>query len=427
MQNDLFKISSAICHSVKNFSQDSDEALLSMQVMLLALYNATSNGTIVKAEFNLDDISKLGLDIQYTEQQLEELINSGRFKDTLEIEIGDEMISLVKCAICQGTAVTVYFKDSLNSLILPTEKYSLFRLSELVCHHSAGGIALHMFLIAEQNENYVHSGDAHTYVFDFTKLCDILGLKYPTDVRPGRRLLDSLICKSLSDIRMTNKNFTLSFSSIKTGSSHRLTGIELYMSGLHCEGIYGLNQTELIADGEPWFSSNLGHIMGELISHNNTISFSLDSLGRCTAATSLLTREQVESYIHKGGTKLLPLGYDRVKATKGLDDRYALQKAHLIARRFSGPDTIANLIAGSVSLNKDMAKIENAIAKYLLSEDGAIVLYRVEPIYEDDCLIPCRVRLGAINLGPLDTPLKLSYEILNGVHIDYESKCEEAV
>ena len=62
MEKQLIKISNNICHSIKSLSVDPTDSLLAMQIIILSLLNAKSEGPMLKSEFDISEIpAKLGL------------------------------------------------------------------------------------------------------------------------------------------------------------------------------------------------------------------------------------------------------------------------------------------------------------------------------------------------------------------------------
>ena len=416
MKNTMTKISNVICRSIKNLTDDTSDALLTLQVIILALFYAKISNDETVSEFDLSDVHILGLGVQYSEEQLETIINlQAQLPSALEIK-NEQGVSerIIRGAVCRGTKIFVYFNPDLNSIIFPTADYSSFNLSALCGYHSANTLALYLLLVSEQNTAYVHSCSPYTYTFDFYHLCRQLGLKYPFKIRPGRVFMDCFMNAAIPELKARNPGLHVTYNIEKTKSARRLNNIDIHISGLKSDGVYGLSPTEVIGRGKPWFKDNIAPILDDLISNNTTMFFRRDSLGRCVSATALLTANSLIATGNQGGVKsIMPLGYDKVRHVKSKDDKYRIIKAHLIARRFSGPDAEKNLIVATAASNYEMYKLENSIAKYLQSESGTAVLYRVEPIYNEDCLVPQKIRIAAINLDQRDNKLQIAVEIIN--------------
>lgn len=423
MEKQLIKISNNICHSIKSLSADPTDSLLAMQIIILSLLNAKLEGNMLKSEFDISEIpTKLGLGIQYSAESLENMINNGHLISTIEIRHHNESIRLLKGAICVGTLITAVFNSELYEDIFPKDSYSLFSIHDLLGFRTASGLVLSMVLTAAQNQAGIQSGASFTLSKDFYPLCKLFGLKYSDKSRPGCKILDRFFNKALPDIKMQYPGIKINYHVNRIGtnprSALRSVSIDVHVSGLKTEGIYGLSPVEIIDNGEPWFKTELGSILNKMIASGEPILFDMDPLGRCKSATTLLTADRIISTSGMKSKRITPLGYDIVKNIKDKDERYRIAKSHVIARRLSGPDSVNNMVVGTVSLNTEMARIESAICKYIQNDpENAIVLYRVEPIYDGESVIPRKIRMGAISIDLSDhNRFAIHSEILNAEH-----------
>lgn len=416
MKITTINIANVICRCIKNLSDDTTDALLCLQVTILALLYAKSQDNVILSEFDLSEVNKLGLNIQYTKEQLDTIINlHAQLPPSIEI-YNDHDVSgkLIKGAVCSDSKILVYFNPAFKNLIFPTDEYSIFNVYDLCSYHSANTLALYLLLSAEQNSAYIHSGGSHTYTFDLYHFCRMLGLKDSANSNPGCISIDCLIDTVMPELIANNPKLNISYNIRRDRSIHRLTSIDLHLSGLKSKGIYGPSPTEIINGGIPRFTNNIGLILRDLIINKNTMFFRRDALGRCVSATALLTADSVIATGKKGGVKsVTPLGYDKLRHLRKKDGKFRIVKAHLIARRFSGPDIAKNLIVAIALANSEMYKIENSIAKYLQCETGTVVLYYVEPMYTSNCLVPDMIRIEALNLDKRDNELRIAVEIHN--------------
>ena len=419
MKDKLFKISNQICRCFKYFCSDIYDDLLTLQLFVLSLFFAKTDENLIKAKFDVSELNKIGLGIQFSVENLENLVNSGYFASVIEIVHEGMPVHLIKGAICVDTVITCIFNPDLLCEIMPTDDYSLFALDDLLNFRNAGGLALYMLLTAEQNEAGVQSGASFTPEIDFDNLCKVLGLRYSKESRPGRKIIDRFFKRTLPDIRSGHPEIKLSYQITKDGVNPRSplssAVVCIHVSGLKTEGVNGLSHVEVIDEGVPWFKDEIGRFLSDMITSNHRILFEKDSMGRCTAATTLVTGDRVISTAGMKSTRITPLGYeDVISSCCYADLRYRVARSHIIARRLSGPDEAYNLITATVYLNTQMARVENTVSKYVqASPDTAAVLYRVEPVYEGRNPIPRKIRIGALSIDQSENSLSIYVEILN--------------
>ncbi len=113
MKNTTIKISNVICRSIKNLTDDTSDALLTLQVIILALFYAKISNDETVSEFDLSDVHILRLGVQYSEEHLETIINlQAQLPSALEIK-NEQGVSerIIRGAVCRGTKIFVYFKN----------------------------------------------------------------------------------------------------------------------------------------------------------------------------------------------------------------------------------------------------------------------------------------------------------------------------
>lgn len=156
-----------------------------------------------------------------------------------------------------------------------------------------------------------------------------------------------------------------------------------------------------------------------------------DYLGRCGYAMACLGQEQMPTEERTGISHIKPSGWQSV-TYEFIDGKYLYNRCHLIGFQLSGEnDNADNLITGTRYFNtQGMLPFENMVADYI-KETGNHVLYRVTPIYEEDCLVADGVQMEAMSVEDKGADICFHvfvYNIQPGVRIDYrtgESQIDE--
>ena len=156
-----------------------------------------------------------------------------------------------------------------------------------------------------------------------------------------------------------------------------------------------------------------------------------DHLGRCGYAMACLGQEQMPTEDRTGISHIKPSGWQSV-TYEFIDGKYLYNRCHLIGFQLSGEnDNADNLITGTRYFNtQGMLPFENMVADYI-KETGNHVLYRVTPIYEEDCLVADGVQMEAMSVEDKGADICFNvfvYNVQPGVRIDYrtgESQIDE--
>lgn len=127
---------------------------------------------------------------------------------------------------------------------------------------------------------------------------------------------------------------------------------------------------------------------------------SLDSLGRCTAATASCGKEIMPKENEKRGSisRIKPTGWVQAQYDS-ISGKYLYNRCHLIGWQLSAEnDNRQNLITGTKYMNvSGMLPFENMVADYI-KETGNHVAYRVTPVFCGDNLLASGVQIEAYSV-----------------------------
>jgi len=143
----------------------------------------------------------------------------------------------------------------------------------------------------------------------------------------------------------------------------------------------------------------------------------LDSLGRCGAATAVVTADTMPD----GNAERTTLGTVTPSGWQKID---FWCRCHLIGYQLTGQqDNERNLITGTYRLNTSgMLPYENQIAEYMNEEAGRSVLMKVDPVFDGRNLVASGVNMEAVSLGDNGRSISFNVYIFNyqpGYIIDY--------
>ena len=146
----------------------------------------------------------------------------------------------------------------------------------------------------------------------------------------------------------------------------------------------------------------------------------LDSLGRCTYAFALVSRDTMPEEERGEIRDIIPSGWKWTKYDF-VPYEYLYNRCHLIAYALTGENANPNnLITGTRYLNYDgMRNFEGRIASYIYRTDHS-VLYRVTPVFSGSELVARGVLLEAQSVE--DDQLSFCvfcYNVQPGVNINY--------
>ncbi len=151
---------------------------------------------------------------------------------------------------------------------------------------------------------------------------------------------------------------------------------------------------------------------------------SLDRLGRCGTAMACLGKELMPTEERESISKVKPSGWAQAQYDC-VDGKNLYNRCHLIGFQLSGENANEkNLITGTRYFNVEgMLPFENMVADYI-KETGNHVLYRVTPMFTQDCLVAEGVRMEARSMEDDGAGICFHVYIYNyqpGVLIDYKT------
>ena len=176
------------------------------------------------------------------------------------------------------------------------------------------------------------------------------------------------------------------------------------------EGIFSEYREQFLGDGsqlpsysgQPYveINGNQPFFTKEEMTTESFESYSeLDSLGRCQTAFACLSQELMPTGERGKIGQIRPTGWQTVKYSDLIEDRYLYNRCHLIAWCLAGEnDNVQNLITGTRYMNMEgMLPFEEKTARYL-DRTGNHVLYRATPVFEGENLVASGVLLEAYSV-----------------------------
>lgn len=148
----------------------------------------------------------------------------------------------------------------------------------------------------------------------------------------------------------------------------------------------------------------------------------LDSLGRCTEAFAIVSKETMPTEKRGSIGMIKPTGWHTIKYDN-VDGKYLYNRCHLIGYQLTGENANPNnLITCTRQMNSEtMLMFENKVANYVKDSEGR-VLYRVTPYFEGDNLLSKGVLMEAYSLDDNGKGLMFNvfvYNVQDGIFIDY--------
>ena len=148
----------------------------------------------------------------------------------------------------------------------------------------------------------------------------------------------------------------------------------------------------------------------------------LDSLGRCTEAFAIVSKDTMPTEKRGSIGMIKPTGWHTVKYDS-VNGKYLYNRCHLIVYQLTGENANPNnLITCTRQMNSDvMLMFENRVANYVKDSEGR-VLYRVTPYFEGDNLLSKGVLMEAYSLDDNGKGLMFNvfvYNVQDGIMIDY--------
>lgn len=161
----------------------------------------------------------------------------------------------------------------------------------------------------------------------------------------------------------------------------------------------------------------------KMFENDNEYYMPLDELGRCQAATGLLSTETMppEGEERDGIGMIKPAGWHTAKYPDVIKDLYLYNRCHLIGWQLGNENANElNLTTGTRYVNVDgMLPYENETADYMRTT-GNHVLYRVTPIFVDNELVCRGILMEAQSIEDDDcTFCVYCYDVQPYIHIDY--------
>ena len=179
---------------------------------------------------------------------------------------------------------------------------------------------------------------------------------------------------------------------------------------------YGGEPYAVVDDNQPAFTQ------ADLTTGSYESYGSLDTLGRCTAASACLGRDLMPTDDRGSIRDVTPTGWEQ-STYDFVDGGYLYNRCHLIGYQLTGEnDNEQNLITGTRYLNVEgMLPFENLVADYI-QETGNHVLYRVTPVFEESDLLARGVQMEAYSVEDSGDGICFNvfcYNVQPGVEIDY--------
>lgn len=148
----------------------------------------------------------------------------------------------------------------------------------------------------------------------------------------------------------------------------------------------------------------------------------LDDLGRCGVAYANVGKDLMPTEKRGNISSVKPTGWQSVKYDH-VDGKNLYNRCHLIGYQLTAENANdRNLITGTRYLNVEgMLPFENMIADYI-KETGNHVLYKVEPIFEEDNLVASGVHMQGYSVEDEGEGISFNvyaYNVQPGVVIDY--------
>ena len=148
----------------------------------------------------------------------------------------------------------------------------------------------------------------------------------------------------------------------------------------------------------------------------------LDSLGRCTEAFAIVSKETMPTEKRGSIGMIKPTGWHTIKYDN-VEGKYLYNRCHLIGYQLTGENANPNnLITCTRQMNSEtMLMFENKVANYVKDSEGR-VLYRVTPYFEGDNLLSKGVLMEAYSLDDNGKGLMFNvfvYNVQDGISIDY--------
>jgi len=147
----------------------------------------------------------------------------------------------------------------------------------------------------------------------------------------------------------------------------------------------------------------------------------LDTLGRCTIAEAMVSKDSMPAEKRGDISSVHPTGFVNQSYGDLVESDYLYNRCHLIAFSLAGEnDNECNLITGTNYMNlQGMNPFETYVRNYL-NDTGNHVFYRVTPIFEGENLVASGVLMEAKSIEDDGICFCIyAYNVQPGVSIDY--------
>lgn len=179
--------------------------------------------------------------------------------------------------------------------------------------------------------------------------------------------------------------------------------------------------------GEPYviLNDNIPEFTSEDLTTNSYEHYSeLDELGRCGVAKACIGIDLMPTEDRESISHIIPSGWIQAEY-EHVDGKHLYNRCHLIGFQLAGENANEkNLITGTRYMNTGgMLPFENMIADYI-KETNNHVLYRVTPIFEEDCLVANGVQMEAMSVEDEGDGISFHvyvYNVQPGVDIRYST------
>lgn len=160
----------------------------------------------------------------------------------------------------------------------------------------------------------------------------------------------------------------------------------------------------------------------EMVAESYEFYSDLDSSGRCGMVMASIGVDIMPTEERGEIGMIKPAGWHTVKYDV-VDGKYLYNRCHLIGYQLTGENANPNnLITGTRYLNVDgMLPFENMVADYVKETENH-VMYRVTPIYDEDCLIARGLQMEAKSVEDNGKGIEFNVYVYNnqpGVSINY--------
>ena len=150
----------------------------------------------------------------------------------------------------------------------------------------------------------------------------------------------------------------------------------------------------------------------------------LDDLGRCGAATASIGQDLMPTKKRESIGQVKPSGWHTAKYDM-VDGKYLYNRCHLIGYQLTAENANErNLVTGTRYMNVEgMLPFENMVADYIRETDNH-VMYRVEPVFEEDNQVASGVQMEAYSVEDEGEDISFNvfvYNVQPGIEIDYET------